>query len=170
MFEDLTVVIPTIHGRLPHFGVFVESMSWLFKSAKVIVIDSDDGELIKQFCYEYLKIRAPLCEARKIGILKVKTKFTLNLDDTAVITPNYVREALKLLETIPEVYAVAIDYEILIGHYGFGTSIWKTDVLKKLYDWRPDKHLCECTYLWAKINKSGGRLETLPYYRAKHLK
>jgi hypothetical protein len=168
MFEDLTVVTPTIHGQHPHFRVFVESMSWLFKSAKVIVVDSDDGELIKPFCYEYLKIKVPLWEARKIGILKVKTKLTLNLDDTVVITSNYVSEALKLLE-MAEVYAVAIDYERLIGHYGFGTSIWKTEILKQIYDWTPEKHLCECTYMWAKLLRCGGRLETLPF-RAKHLK
>ena len=67
--------------------------------------------------------------------------------------------------------------------------MWKTQVLRRLYDFSMDKVMdgrivkvgsmaystlhngwCECTYMWRKLKLSGGRLETLPYYRAKHLK
>jgi hypothetical protein len=75
------------------------------------------------------------------------------------------------------------------GALEYGVSMWKTQVLRQLYDFSMDKVMdgkivkvgsmtystlnngwCECTYLWRKLKASGGRLETLPYYRAKHLK
>ena len=68
------------------------------------------------------------------------------------------------------VVVVAIDYEKPQGHLAFGTSIWRTEVLKQLYDWESEKvGDCECIHMWKKVHCAGLQIETLPY-RAKHLK
>jgi len=56
-----------------------------------------------------------------------------------------------------------------MGHLGFGQSIWRTELLKELYDWDITNTMCECTYLWGKLNRTKYRLETLSNIRCEHL-
>lgn len=184
-FEDLTIVTP-IKNPL-NLELFIKSMEWLLKKPNLlIVVDSGGGEALRKFCWRYFQKDCRMWEARKLGYAEVKTEFTLNLDSDTVLPLKYMEEALNLLKS-DKAEAVAIDYEKLQGHYAFGTSIWKTEILRKLYDYPPNPveklikvgkqewvtafqcGFCECTYMWSRLLGSGGRLETLPY-RAKHLK
>jgi hypothetical protein len=167
MFNNLTVVIP-VKCKPEHLIPFMKEMGWLFKSAKTIVIDSGGGENLKAYSHVYIKKDVPLWEARRLGYDAADTKFILNLDSDTILSKKYINEALNLLEKTESI-AVAIDYEECQGHYAFGTSLWKTPWLKKLYDWTNHKRVCECLYMWWKIHQVRQRLETLPY-RAKHLK
>jgi len=168
---------------------FVQENLWAFKEYPLIVIDSGGGELLQSFAQTYIKKDLKFWEARKLGYQYVKTKYILNLDSDVIIPKGYLKEAIKLLER--NIDAVSIFYED-VGHcqgaLEFGISIWKTDVLKKLYDFSMEKvqdgkivkvgsmaystlnnGWCECTYMWRKLKFYHGRLETLPF-RAKHLK
>ena len=184
-FSSLTIVVPVKNP--PNLSLFIKTMEWLLKPNLLIEIDSGGGEALRKFCWRYFEKNCRMWEARKLGYAEVKTDFTLNLDCDTVLPLEYVKGALSLLMD-NEADAVAIDYEKLQGHYAFGTSIWKADWLKKLYDYPPKPveklikvgaqewvtafqcGFCECSYMWSRLLNSGGRLETLPYYRAKHLK
>jgi len=133
----------------------------------IIVVDSGGGEILRDVATEYIKETLPLSKARRTGILRVKTHYTLILDVDTVLPPEYITEALKILRE-ENIAVTALDYEQLQGHLGFGTSLWKTQILKNLYDWEEGK-ICECVWMWSKVRKAGYRLETLPY-RARHLK
>jgi hypothetical protein len=78
-----------------------------------------------------------------------------------------VQEALELLRS-GQADVTAIDYEESIGHYGFGTSMWRIDVLREIYDYPPKAlelkmkeepsrwhvfryTICECIYIWNKL-------------------
>ena len=150
----------------------------------IVVPCKDKKEISKEWYKQYdikypwmtlLIIEEPnlsLSEARKLGISKVKTKYILNLDSDTILPENYIEQALEILEKNEDVVAVAIDYEKLQGHYAFGTSIWKTDILQQTYDWNGIKEIpiCECICMWIHIhNLDGKRMETLPM-RAIHLK
>jgi len=182
---DLTIVIPVKNPL--SLEDFIKSNIEVLKDNKVIVIDSGGGETLEPYCEKYFKQDLRMWEARKLGYAEVTTKFTLNLDSDTILPLEYVKEALEILKN-DKAEAVAIDYEKLQGHYAFGTSIWKTEQLKKLYDYEINlvsdgkivkvgsrtystlnNGWCECTYMWRKLKLSGGRLETLPF-RAKHLK
>jgi len=183
-FNSLTIVTPVKNP--PCLECFKKAMAWLIKSNLLIVVDSGGAETLREFCWRYFKGQYQMWEARRLGYNQVKTEFTLNLDVDTVVSPQYVKEAIQLLEN-DKAEAVAIDYEKLQGHYAFGTSIWKTEWLRKLYDYPPksveklikigeqewvtafQNGFCECTYMWSRLISSGGRLETLPY-RARHLK
>lgn len=182
---NLTIVIPVKNP--PNINMLIEKMESLLKPNLLVVIDSGGGDALRKFCWKYFQKKCSMWEARKRGYSEVKTPFTLNLDSDTVLPKGYVEEALdKLMKD--EAEAVAIDYETLQGHYAFGTSMWKTEVLKKLYDFSMqlvsdgkivkvgsqaystlNNGWCECTYMWRKLKQAGGILETLPM-RAKHLK
>lgn len=121
-----------------------------------------------------------------MGYGLAETPFILNLDADTVLPGKYVDEALSILEN-DKAEAVAIDYENPQGHYAFGTSLWKADWLLKLYDYPPkpveklvkigkqewviayQNGFCECTYMWARLLRGGGKLESLGY-RAIHIR
>jgi len=172
MFEELSVVIPVKKSARPFIEQFAEQMLWLLRSdAKIIVVDSGGGELLWQYSSDKpISVEVDMPTARKLGYERVQTEFTLNLDDDNVLNPNYLTQAIQLLRANAKVVAVAIDYEKLLGHLGFGTSVWRSAALKELYDWRRDNdRRCECVYMWQKVLGKGLLIETLPY-RAKHLK
>jgi len=171
VLEELSVVIPVKRTKafnpLPNF---IKQMDWLWRdNARIIVIDSGGGENLKPFCHKYIEVNIPFWEARRLGYVNVQTVYTMNLDDDNIVPKDYVLEALNILSTNSEVVVVAIDYDILQGHLGFGTSVWKTNVLKELYDWKRGVGQCECVWMWSKVRRAGYKLETLPY-RAKHLR
>ena len=99
------------------------------------------------------------------GINKVDTEYILCLDDDTILPEGYIEKALGILKN-PRIVAVAIDYEIPQGHLAFGTSIWRTAELKRLYDYEPKDSECECVHMW---NKVRGKLTTLPMV-AFHIK
>jgi hypothetical protein len=180
---SLSIVLPVKNP--PDIQLFIELTKPLLQLYPLIVVDSGGGEPLRPYCRYYLQQDCHFWEARRIGYGLAEAPFILNLDVDTVLPSKYVDEALKILEG-DKAEAVAIDYERLQGHYAFGTSIWKTDWLMKLYDYPPKPveklikvgkqewvtafqcGFCECTYMWAKLLNCGGRLETLPY-RAKHL-
>jgi hypothetical protein len=183
--HDLTIVTPVKSPR--HLDLFIKANEWLLNPNLVIVIDSGGGEQLREYCWRYLQKDVSLWEARKLGYSQVNTKITLNLDCDVVPTLEYVKEAYETLEE-DKAEAVSIHFDpIHTGHLEFGVSMWKTEWLKKLYDYPPkpveklikvgkqewvvafQSGFCECSYMWSKLLSHGGRLETLPY-RAKHLK
>jgi hypothetical protein len=167
--SNVTIVIP-VREHVEVVQKFVMLNNPILTSNYVIVIDSGGGKPLKKLASHYEFLKCDLSLARKKGIDLVKTKYTLNLDADTILPERYLTEVAEILED-EDIIALAIDYEELQGHLAFGTSIWKTEILKKLYDWSPRTAggVCECVYMWSKIHKAGGRLETLPY-RAKHLK
>jgi hypothetical protein len=184
----LTILIP-VFEKTETVQKFLELNEEILKSNILIVIDSGGGSALKKFAAHYEEFpRGDLGLARRHGINLAETEFIFNLDVDTVVPVSYINDATQILELNKDVFAVALDYENLQGHLAFGTSAWKTDILKKLYDYSIQKvsdgqyvkvgsHIysnlnngwCECTYMWRKLKASGGRLETLPM-RAKHLK
>jgi cellulose synthase/poly-beta-1,6-N-acetylglucosamine synthase-like glycosyltransferase len=111
-----------------------------------------------------------MTEARKIGYHFVDTPYILNLDVDTILPQGFIEESLKLLESSISLTMVAIDYKNPQGHYAFGTSLWKTEILKELYDYTGFKETrrCECLYMIDKLRNAGYKLETLPF-RAVHI-
>jgi glycosyltransferase involved in cell wall biosynthesis len=185
--QRLSVVIPVKNS--PSLEVFIKGNLRLLENNEVIVVDSGGGEQLEKLCTKYIKKDVSFWEARKLGYAHVSTQHILNLDCDVVVPEGYVEDALALLQNKAE--AVSIFYEDVNhcqGALEYGVSMWKTQVLRQLYDFSLDKVMdgkivkvgsmaystlnhgwCECTYMWRKLKLSGGRLETLPY-RAKHLK
>jgi glycosyltransferase involved in cell wall biosynthesis len=185
--KSLSIVIPVKNP--PDIEQFIEQNKILFMNTELIVIDSGGGELLKPLAETYIKQDLKFWEARKLGYSFAKTPYILNLDADVIVPDYYIQETINVLETKAD--AVSIFYEY-VGHcqgaLEFGVSVWKTEVLRRLYDFSLDKVMdgkivkvgsmaystlnhgwCECTYMWRKLKLFGGRLETLPY-RAKHLK
>lgn len=185
--NDFAIVVPVKNP--PDIEQFIEQNRTLFTKAELIVIDSGGGELLKPIAETYIKRELKFWEARKLGYSYVQVAYILNLDCDVIVPEGYVEDALKLLNNGAD--AVSIFYEDVAhcqGALEFGVSMWKTETLRKLYDFSMDKVMdgkivkvgsmaystlnhgwCECTYMWRKLKNAGGRLETLPY-RAKHLK
>jgi glycosyltransferase involved in cell wall biosynthesis len=185
--RKLTIVIPVKNP--PNLCEFISANRELLTKCKVVVIDSGSGEALKEFADVYIQKIMPLTEARKVGYANVKTEFVMNLDADVAVPKGYVRRAMKLLRKDAD--AVSIFYEDVNhcqGALEYGCSIWKTEVLKRLYDFTfelvNDGRLyqigeqkfstlnngwCECTYMWRKLKANGLTLKTLPL-RATHLR
>lgn len=165
MFEDLTVVTPVKETK--SLLDWYERMKWLFSEACWIVVDSGGGAELSSIADLYIKSVFSEWEARELGISKVETSLTLNLDCFNILPEQYVKSAVDLL-TNNRADVTAIDYEESIGHYGFGTSIWRTDILREVYDYPPKpleiklkdekgeshiyKHsICECQWMWNRV-------------------
>jgi len=165
----ITIVVP-VYEKTEIVQKFLELSEEILKSNILIVIDSGGGSPLKKLATHYEEFpKGDLSAARKRGISLAETDFIFNLDADTIVPISYVSEAVQILESCKDVFAVALDYEKLKGHLGFGTSVWKANILKQLYDWKKGMGVCECVYMWSKIFKAGGRLETLPM-RAIHLK
>lgn len=166
----LTIIIPVWEKNQEVIKRFLKAHISLFNKYNVIVIDRGGGELLKDFATYYEKSDEEFWVARKRALMMVKTKYVLNLDSDTILPKKYVSIALKLFEMIKNVAVIALDYEETQGHLAYGTSIWKTKILKKLYDWRKNPtEECECIYMWKKVRQAEMKIETLPY-KAKHLK
>lgn len=163
--SDLTIVVPVKNPK--KFDEWLQRMLWLLKDHKLIVIDSGGAESLEPYCWKYIKKDLGEWEARELGYSLVETPFILNLDADTVLLQEYVSEALELLRS-GQAEVTAIDYVESIGHYGFGTSMWRTDILREIYDYPPKalelkmkeepSHwhvfrytICECTYMWNKL-------------------
>lgn len=181
---SLTIVIPVKNP--PCLDLFMEKNAKIFSQYPLVVIDSGGGEKLKEIATVYISKNVSLWEARKLGYQQVKTPYLLNLDVDVVPPEGYIESALAL-----DADAITIFYEDVNhcqGSLEYGVSIWKTDVVKELYDF--DSKLvcdgkivkvgsqaystltngwCECIYMWRRLKNNGYKLETLPM-RAKHLK
>lgn len=165
--DNLTIVIPVKESPEKVNEFILANMNILSKYL-VIVIDSGGGEEFKDYSL-YINKEISMSQARKIGYSLVDTKYTLNLDVDTVLPEHFIEDALMIIECDSKVAVLALDYENCQGHYAFGTSLWKTDILKKLYDYIEGNTLCECVYMWRKVLQNKNKIETLPY-RAIHLK
>jgi hypothetical protein len=181
--HDLTIVIPVRDP--PDLQRFVRENLEVLSASKKVVIDSGRGEQLGRLPNTLLfQKQVPMWEARRIGYEEVRTPFTLNLDADTILPNGYVLDSLNALrKNLCD--AIAIDYDPPQGHYAFGTSIWRTELLKKLYDYPPkaveklikvgehewvtafQNGFCECTYMWARLLRSGGKLGTL-CHKAAH--
>lgn len=171
----------------PDLERFIRGNSSILDASWKVVVDSGGGQRLGRLLKTlWIQRQVPMWEARKLGYREVELPFTLNLDADTVLPDGYVQECLSTLQD-NQCDAVAIDYDPPQGHYAFGTSVWRTDLLKKLYNYPPkaveklikvgqgewvtafQNGFCECTYMWARLLGSGGKLETLNH-RAIHLK
>lgn len=186
----LTIVIPVKNPKF--LDEFVEQNRKILEKYPVVVIDAGGGERLIRIADVYVRINVPssLWDARKLGYEAVDTPFVLNLDSDVVLPTAYIPTALKILQT-EKVGAVTMFFKDWItrhiGVLSYGVSIWRTELLKKLYDYNPASlsktviklspshfvHVgfpyCECLYMWEKLLKSGYELETV-CMRAKHLR
>lgn len=172
--NNITVVIPCLET----IGIVIKSIdgnSEIFSKYPIIVVNKNGGENYKLFASLFFNQYTSFWFARRFGLEFVKTKYVLNLDVDTVLPSQYIEKAIEILETHPEVGAVALSYAdpYKQKHLAFGTSIWRTEQLKELYNWRlaADQkfNVCECEYMWNKLEKKGMKVETLPL-EATHLK
>jgi len=184
----LTIVVPVKNP--PDLALFIQANKQLLSKYPLIVIDSGKGKELAPLASTYLEKELSLWEARKLGYSQVKSPFILNLDSDVVLPEGYVEKALRILTSNENVGAVSIFF-ITSKHRGvleFGASVWRTSLLKKLYDYNPQSlennkvfqlspnkfvipshGYCECLYMWEKLERTGFKLEPLPC-RAVHLK
>jgi len=183
---NLTILIPVKNP--PCIDKFISENLHYFNQYRIIVIDSGGGEKLREIATVYLNQDLSLTDARKLGITLTTTPFLLNLDCDVKIPEGYIEQSLELLKD--DVGAVSIFYNNVNhcqGALEFGVSIWKTDILRNLYDFSFDivvqdivkvgegfysslqSGWCECNYMWRKLKDNGLKLETLNI-RAIHLK
>lgn len=182
MLENLTIVTPIKETK--SLLDWYNRMKWLLEKTEWTIIDSGGGKELESLCSQYIAaVDVTFYEARKIGYHHVTSPLTLNLDAFTILPQEYVDEALTLLSS-KEADCCAIDYEPSLGHYGYGTSMWRTDILNKLYDYVPklmrvsnrdskgEYHIleysfCECNYMWNTLVTSKHKFVPL-FYKAKN--
>ena len=142
----------------------------------ILCVAKEDEKYLEEKIGKYAKF--PIVISRTVGlgkarrecIDKVTTPYCLILDLDTVLPDEYLDYALWILHDNNDVAVVAIDYEKLQGHLAIGTSVWRTKILKKLYDYQNYKgELCECVFMLHKVLQNNYKIETLNY-RAIHLK
>jgi hypothetical protein len=172
---ELTIVVPCDETAEIVVSSLVQNYE-LYKTYPVIVVNKRGGEPFRQLANARIFDQdTPFWFARRFAYEFVKTPFTLNLDVDTVLPKDYVHEALELLKTPrAKVGAVGLDYAEPYNqsHIAFGTSLWRTELLRRLYLWRltPDQEkTCECLFMWTQAVNAGYEVETFPE-PAKHLK
>jgi hypothetical protein len=103
---------------------------------------------------------ASFWEARRIGLEDIKTKYVLNLDVDTILPEGYIERAIGWLEECPKVGIVNINYKFphKQSHGAFGTSVMRTEDMRKLYDYSPKDYPskpCECQYMREKVLNAG---------------
>jgi glycosyltransferase involved in cell wall biosynthesis len=162
----LTIIIPCFE-KSSLVEESIEKNFEILDKYPLVIINKSGGEKFKLFRdVLFFDQNSSFWFARRFAVEFVKTKYILNLDVDTILPPKYIEKAIEVLEEHPDTLVVAIDYEEQQGHLSFGTSIWRTEQFKDLYDWHPALPLCECKWMWEKVN---GKVETLPM-KAKHLK
>lgn len=170
---NLTIVIPCCEKD----EIVEKSMQDNYKilvKYPLVIIDKEGGDKFIQFEQQgnydihYFEQNTSWWFARRFGLEYVKTEYVLCLDVDTVLPPQYIEKAIELLENNSNIGVVALFYELSPQeHLAFGTSIWRTEYLKEIYDWRmsyppTDSRICECKYMWDKVLKNGKKVETLP--------
>lgn len=178
---NLTILIPCCEEDSLVERSMQENYEILVKYP-LIIVDRKGGNKFTQFKQQgnmniqYFAQDTSFWFARRFGLEFVKTEFVLCLDVDTILPLLYVEKAICMLEKDPKIGAMALYYAPPCSqtHMAFGTSIWRTEELKKLYDWRltnppTDINKCECEYMWDKLAKVGLKVETVPM-KAIHLK
>lgn len=185
--KKLTIVIPV---KDPKFlGEFMKKNRRYLKKYPVIVVDSNGGGDLKELATVYITKNCTMAKARSLAYSKVETPFVLNLDSDVIIPKRYIVRALALLKKNKDMGAVSIFYKDIgsIGALEYGISIWRTELLRELYDYNPIKlkldivwiapgkytqlevPYSEHYHMWTRLASKGLRLGTLPF-RARHLR
>jgi len=157
---------------------------------KLIVIDAGGAEQLEQYATIYKKDSATLFDARRIGYNLAETEFIMNLDSDVTIPVGYIEAALDKFEENPKLAVISIFFEDVTHNAGvleYGISIWRTAIVKELYDYFPKSYsaqviqvapnrftgtkfpYCECSYMFERARGAGYQIDTLPI-RAKHLR
>lgn len=169
MKTNLTIITPMLEDEETVTKWF-EGNRLIFEKYPLFIYDSNLNAEATDKATLYIHSIRKFWEARRILLDHVETPFVLNLDADAILPVNFIDRALDSLRE-EKVGAVALDYEVLTGHLGFGSSLWKTELLKELYTWSgpSSRGRCECIYMWSKLIHAGFRVETLNM-RAIHIK
>jgi hypothetical protein len=170
MYKGLISIVVPVKELPKVVDDFILGNLDILSKCKVIVIDSGGGEALKGHSFIYLQRSCiSMSIARRIGYRMVTTPYILNLDSDTILPENFIEYALILLDD-KDIAMVAVDYKNLQGHYAFGASLWKSDILNRLYDYIGFKEnkRCECLYMIDKLRTAKYKLETLPF-RACHI-
>ena len=169
-YSDLSIVIPIGPKET------VEAL----KALDEYLMNFKGAEVIREF-------GGTIWEARKYGVDKSERPYILCLDVDTRVSEEYIQESIGLIKNDQiDVSAIDYFYPHHQKHPAFGTSIWKTRELKRIYDWKtkPDRlyvkigkgkysnissSFCECEYMWIRCAEEGLRFLELDY-RAIHLK
>lgn len=144
-----------------------------------VVLISDEGDYslllkkLSQYHGKYLislSMAKGMAQGRKEAIDRVCGIYTVIVDMDTEIPERYIEDAIALLSKDSKLACIAIDYTESQGHYAFGASVWKTEALKKLYDYREGTGWCECIYMYHKVLQAGYSMDTIGKYRAIHNK
>jgi len=187
---SLSIVVPIWNPK--NIKKFVALNKEYLQQYPLIVIDSGGGEDLKQLAHYYIKEKMSLSEARRHGYTNTTTEFTLNLDCDVIIPKRYIEKAKEQLMQNTKIGAISLFIETPSHNMGildFGCSIWRTNILKQLYDYNPQKfgkHViqiapshyvivgcpyCECSYMWRQLIVNGYKLDIVPEFMiAEHLK
>lgn len=163
----LTIALP-VFEEPELIKQFIKLNSELLHSYPLLVINKSGGEELKNLASNFVQSDCTYPDVRRLSYDLCKTKYVLNLECDTILPKGYVEDALKLLESNPNIYVVAIDYEFphTQGHIVFGTSIGRVDILKKVHRWIPNTKYCECMFIWGILKN---HIASLPY-QAIHLK
>lgn len=176
----------------PDLDAFIQGNKELFDKCTLIVVDSGGGAELARHSDVYEKRSCTFWDARRWAYGRVLTELTLNLDADVILPSNFLwRAKSKLRDSVAAVSIFYADVGHCQGALEFGASLWRSDVLKDLYDFTWNKTLpgelvkvgehafaslnngwCECTYMWRKLARAGLKLETLDglgVNRAVHL-
>ena len=169
---NLTITIPIFEDPAL-VAIIIKENSAIFSKYPLVIINKSGGDQFRtiQLGIKLFDQDSTWWEARKFALDYVQTKYVLCLDLDTVLTPQYIEQAIEILESRPEVVCVAINYAEPFhqDHLAFGTSVWRLDILKQLYDWNQSRKSCECKYMWEKVTSIGMKVETLPM-EAKHMR
>jgi len=172
MKDRLNIVIP-VKDKEEIVSEFIEGNRDTLSKYKIIVINTKGGEQLKQYSYIYINDiegKYTMSKARKLGLGLVDTEYILNLDTHVILPKYYINASIILMDSNNDVGAISIDHKKLMGHLGFGQSIWRTKLLRELYDWKEEykNYCCECFYMWSKLYGTKYKLETIANMRCKH--
>jgi hypothetical protein len=174
----LTILIP-VYEKESIVEKFIEGNREILSKFPLIVVNREGGSRLRQFpnvTYLYDDYRElPFWDARRLGLSFVKTRYVLNLDVDTILPLQYIEDAIYFLEHMEDLDVVAINYKKPHNqdHPSFGTSIWRTEVMSKLYDYKPENYpncICECKYMWNKMIENNIVGLTLLKYEAIHLR
>ncbi len=170
---NLTITIPVFEDPAL-VATMIKENSAIFSKYPLVIVNKSGGDQFRtiQLGIKFFDRDSTWWDARKFALDYVQTKYVLCLDLDTVLTPQYIERAIAILESRPDVACVAINYADphKQDHIAFGTSIWRLDVIKRLYDWDAcSGKACECKYMWSKVEAEGMKVETLPI-EAKHMR
>lgn len=176
MVGKLTIVIPCFESEAMVHRCVIANLDVL-QRYRVIILNKTGGERFRDFIWPMLfNMGASFWFSRRFGYEFVRTEYILNLDVDTILPDGYVEKAIQIMDSDLSIGAVALDYAapFMQSHLAFGTSIWRTVELRALYDWRmtsgQSEDLCECRYMFKKVEAMGKRVVSIDGMSAVHMK